>query len=179
MKTFFAVFSCGLWVRPWHEVVQRQAARGGLLEREDLLTRQGGWEHAADLGAMAGIEHEAPSGGFFERTTRYREEIARRLGLPPDLARVLPFVRLMARMLAFRGLDRVRVQGRDPYDSDLADLVMAATVGPYVDALATDRYVREVLQRVGFAKPAYSGRRQDVLRLARDLDGGWLGGGGG
>src|SRR5690606_35013153 len=74
IRTFFAVFSCGLWVRPWHEVVQRQATRGGLLEREDLMTRQGGWEHAADLGAMAGIEHEAPSGGFFERTTRYPEE---------------------------------------------------------------------------------------------------------
>jgi len=91
------------------------------------------------------------------------------------VARVLPFARLMSRMLAFRSLDRVRAQGRDPQDSDLADLVMAATVGPYVDGLATDRYVREMLQRVGFERPAYSGRRNDVLRLARDLDGGWLG----
>ncbi|MFO7546583.1 MAG: hypothetical protein R6W77_13910 [Trueperaceae bacterium] len=178
MKTFFAAFSWGLWLRPWQEVVRRQAARGGWLERDDLLSNEGSWELAANLGEMAGIEHEAPSGGFFERTLRYREEIALRLGMPPNTARVLPFVRLLARMLAFRGLDRVRVQGRDPQVSDLADLVMAATVGPYVDALATDRYVREVLQRVGFDKPAYSGRRLDVLRLARDLDGGWLAGGG-
>ncbi len=51
---------------------------------------------------------------------------------------------------------------------------MAATVGPYVDALATDRYLREVLQRVGFEPPVYSGRRQEVLRFARDLHAGWL-----
>lgn len=174
MQGWFAEVSNGAWVRPWQEVVERQARRGGLLERDDLLASRGSWDEAADLGPMVGLEQHAPGGGFFDRTLGYREEIARRLGIAAEAARVLPFARLLARILAFRGIDRTRVQGRDPRDSDLADLIMAATVGPYVDALATDRYLREVLQRVGFETPVYSGRRQEVLHFARDLQTGWL-----
>jgi hypothetical protein len=43
---------------------------------------------------------------------------------------------------------------------------MAATVAPYVDVLATDRYLAEMLRRVGHGGPVFSGRRPDVLRMA-------------
>lgn len=176
LRRLFAHYSEGFWVRPWPEVVARQrgaagAPRAAPRALEELIGRSGSWRRPADLSPLVGLDALAPPrGGFGLRARAYREELARRLALEPEAAGALPFVWLLARLLAFRSLDR----GREPRPSDLLDLVMAATVGPYVDVLATDRYLREALQRVGFRAPVYSGRRQEVLALAAALEAGTL-----
>ena len=178
LKGLYAEFSDGLWVRPWQEVVARQARRldarpegrgsGVRLDRRDLLHTRADWDTPADLRPLDDLLGEPLSGGFFDRCRRLRATLATRLGITPAQARALPFVRLLVRMVAFRSLDR----DRDPRPSDLTDLIMAATVGPYVDVLATDRYLRETLQRVGYRTPVFSGRRHEVLRLAAHVENG-------
>jgi hypothetical protein len=180
LQGLYAEFSDGLWVRPWQQVVARQARRldarsdgrgsGARLDRRDLLHARGGWETPADLRPLHDLLEEPLSGGLFDRCQRLRAALADRLGIPPSQARTLPFVRLLVRMVAFRSLDRAR----GPRPSDLIDLIMAATVGPYVDVLATDRYLRETLQRVGYRTPVFSGRRHEVLRLAALVERGAL-----
>ena len=184
--SFYARFSRGLWVRPWGEVVRRQAARqksGGGLHREDLLSSEGDWEAAAELGPLEDVLILELTGGFLERARSARQALYERLdlgltfnGLAFDTdegaIHTPPFVWLLSRMLAFRSLERERYTR----PSDLADLIMAATVGPYVDILATDRYLlREVMGRVGHRSApylggeVYSGRRHEVLALAARL----------
>ena len=173
LQGLFAEFGEGRWVRPWQEVAARQARRlqaEGRLDRRDLLARTGDWQRAADLGALADLLGVPLSGGFFDRCLALREALAGRIGVSHEIAMTLPFARLLVRSLAFRSLD----QDRDPRPSDLADLVMAATVGPYVDALATDRYLRETLQRTGYGAPVFSGRRHEVLDLAARVRSGEL-----
>ena len=175
-RSFYARFSRGLWVRPWAEVVRRQAARGGLA-RDDLLSSEGDWDTAAELSPLEDILDLGLAGGFQGRTRSARHALYERLNLGLDFstdegaARTPPFVWLLSRMLAFRSLERERYTR----PSDLTDFVMAATVGPYVDILATDRYMREVMGRVGHGSAsyrggeAYSGRRHEVLALAARL----------
>ena len=180
LKDLYAEFSDGLWVRPWQEVVARQARRldarsegrgsGAGLDRRDLLHTRADWETPADLRSLRDLLEEPLSGGFFDRCQRLRATLAAGLGITPAMARALPFVQLLVRMVAFRSLDR----DRDPRPSDLTDLIMAATVGPYVDVLATDRYLRETLQRVGYRTPVFSGRRHEVLRLSALVENGAL-----
>ena len=164
LKVLFREFSQGYWVRPWQEVVRRQLERGGLAP-EDLLERRGSWERAAELGPLEGIVALELDGGFLRRAWRAREELAARLGVAEARTNSLPFFWLLSRFLAFRSLDRERY----PRDSDLTDLVMAATIGPYADLLATDRYMRELMMRVGYRGGVFSGRRREVLRLAELL----------
>lgn len=156
----FAEFAGGWWVRHWQEVVRVQAARGGV-EREDLLTRSGSWEEAADLRPLLGLTELRPGEDFFSCAWAFQDELAARLELRRSLGSSLPFIRLLARLLAFRAVEPDRLAR----DSDLPDLVMAATIAPYADVLATDRYVSETLRRVGFGGAVYSGRAQDVRRL--------------
>ena len=175
-RSFYARFSRGLWVRPWAEVVQRQAARGALV-RDDLLSSEGDWEIAAELRPLEDILGLEFAGGFLERTRSARQALYERLELGLDFdkdegaARTPPFVWLLSRLLAFRSLEPERYTR----PSDLTDLIMAATVGPYVDILATDRYLREVMARVGHGSAfyrggeVYSGRRHEVLALAARL----------
>jgi hypothetical protein len=180
LKDLYAEFSDGLWVRPWQEVAARQVRRleacadgrgsGDRLDRRDLLYARADWETPADLRPLHDLLEEPLSGGFFDRCRRLREALAARLGITPAQARAAPFARLLVRMVAFRSLD----SDRGPRPSDLTDLVMAATVGPYVDALATDRYLRETLQRVGYRTPVFSGRHHEVLRLAALVESGAL-----
>lgn len=168
LQELFAEFADGRWVRPWQEVVARQARRlerGAGLDRRDLLQRGGDWQRAAELSPLHDLLDAPLEGGFFDRCQRLREDLAARLGVDHEKALTLPFARLLVRLVAFRSLDR----DRDPRPSDLTDLLMAATVGPYVDALATDRYLRETLQRVGFGAPVFSGRRREVLELTGRL----------
>ena len=161
-KTFYARFSQGLWVRPWQEVVRRQTARGGL-HLDDLLTPEGSWERPARLEPLEDILVLELSGSLLERSWGAKDELCERLEL--STGPTPPFVRWLSRLLAFRSLERER------YDrpSDLIDLIMAATLSPYVDVLATDRYMREVLERVGYRGEVYSGRRHEVLALAARL----------
>lgn len=173
LQALFAEAGDGRWVRPWQEVVarQREADRATPTARAgrplgELLADDGSWWRAAELSPLDGVEARFPAGGLVDRARAYRGELAARLGAEPERLRTVPFVRLLARLLAFRSLDR----GRAARPSDLADLVMAATVGPYVDVLATDRYLREMLQRVGFRAAVFSGRRHEVLALADVLD---------
>jgi len=175
LQRLFEETSRGLWVRPWQEVVARQAARGGLAaegspRRDELLGRAGDWQRPADLAPLDDLLDLPLSGGFFDRSRTLRRAVCERLGLGARAAPRLPFVQLLARLAAFRSLDAQRW----PRPSDLTDLVMAATVGPYVDVLATDRYLRETLRRVGYDRWAFSGRRGEVLRFAELLGGGAL-----
>jgi hypothetical protein len=173
LQGLFAEFSDDRWVRPWQEVVARQArrrARGEGLDRRDLLQRGGDWDKRAELEPLDDLLEVPLGGGFFDRCQQLREVLAARLGLGHDRAVTLPFVRVLVRTVAFRSLDR----DRDPRPSDLLDLIMAATVGPYVDVLATDRYLRETLQRIGFRPPVFSGRRAEVRRLTALLEAGEL-----
>ena len=164
LQDLFGRFSGGLWVRPFDQVVRAQARRGAL-DRADLLTRNGDWWTPATLDPLRDLLEAPLTGGFFDRCTQVRAHAAHAFGLGADDVRALPFFRLLGRMVAFRSLDRERLAR----PSDLTDLVMAATVAPYVDALATDRYVRELLVRVGYRGRVYSGRRPDVERFADDL----------
>ncbi len=167
-RRIFAEVSGGYWVRPWQEVVRRQAARGGL-DRADFLTREGGWDRPADLDPLWDLLDLELKGSFYQRTLAAAEAAARRLGLGPA-GLGLPFVRVLSRLVAFRSLaDRRRERL-----ADLVDLVMAATVRPYVDALATDRFLREALERTGYGQAVFSGRTREVrafadwLRMRRD-----------
>ncbi len=169
LQALFGELSDGRWVRPWQEVVARQARRGGL-DRRDLLTTRGDWSLAATTEPLQDLLEQPLQGGFFQRCQRLRELVGDRLGLEAEGVRALPFGQLLVRLTAFRSLDRER----DARPSDLVDLLMASTVGPYVDVLATDRYLRETLQRVGYRRPVFSGRRPEVLRFARALDQGAL-----
>jgi len=164
LKTLFGRLSHGAWVRPWQEVVRRQALRGAL-DRSDLLAASGDWQTPATLGPLGPLLDVPLEGTMFARRRTVRAWAALWLDVPPRDARGLPFFDLLARLVAFRSADEERA-GRP---SDLTDLLMAATVAPYVDALATDRYVAEVLGRVGHGGAVFSGRRPDVLRFARWL----------
>lgn len=164
LQVLFARFSRGWWVRPYQDVVRRQLRRRALASG-DLLTRHGDWAHPATLDPLSDLLQVRVDGDYLQRMVQVRQVVAARFEVSDALAGRTPFFRLLARLVAFRGLDDERV-GRP---SDLTDLVMAATVAPYVRALATDRYLRETLQRVGHGGPVFSGRRHDVVRFA-----GWV-----
>ncbi len=159
-RQLFAEVGGGFWVRPWQAVVRLQAERGGI-DRADLLTLEGGWDRPADLAPLWDLLDLELTGPFYARAAQAAAFVAERLGVPEGL----PFVRLLARLLAFRSMEARRKERL----ADLVDLVMAATVVPYVDALGTDRYLREALARVGVNKPVFSGRNPSVLDFARWL----------
>jgi len=159
-RSLFAEVSGGYWVRPWQEVVRRQAERGGLA-LADLLTRRGRWDRPADLAPLWDLLDWELEGSFFQRAAAAAEAVSRLLGLGPAGAG-LPFVRVLARLLAFRSLQTRRRERL----ADLVDLAMAATVRPYADALGTDRFLREALARLGYGQAVFSGRAAEVRRFA-------------
>lgn len=161
LKGLFAELAGGAWLRPWQEVARRQARRG-CVDVDDLLTDRGDWEAAATLDPLKDLLELPLTGSFLRRRLTVRDHAAMRFGLAPGAARSLPFFDLLARLVAFRSRDEERIDR----PSDLTDLLMAATVAPYVDALGTDRYVAEMLARVGYEGTVFSGRRPDVLRFA-------------
>jgi len=166
LPTFRRMFSRlgrGWWVRPWQDVVRRQAAAGAL-RRDDFLWRRGSWEEPADLAPLWGLLDLDLEGDFYARAAAARAWARARLGLAPA-AEAAPFFGLLGRLVAFRSLEPVR----EPRASDLVDVIMAATVVPYANALATDRYLREALTRVGAGVRVWSGREREVRALA-----GWL-----
>lgn len=162
-RRMFARVSGGWWVRPWADVVRRQVERGGL-DREDFLWRRGSWEEPADLAPLWGLLDLELEGDFYQRAAAARGWARRRLGLG-RAAEAAPFFDLLGRLVAFRSLERTREERA----SDLPDVVMAATVVPYADAIATDRYLREALVRVGAEVRVWSGRTGEVRALARWL----------
>jgi hypothetical protein len=163
LQEIFGEFSSGYWVRPYQEVVARQVRRGGL-NSQDLVHRGGSWSTPATLEPLGNLFQLPLQGTLLDRRSAVREALAQAFDVAPYQAR-LPFFDLLARLVAFRSMDDERLDR----PSDLTDLVMAATVAPYVDALATDRYLAEMLRRVGYDRPLFSGRRPGVLRFA-----GWL-----
>lgn len=169
LQELFGRFSCGYWLRPYQEVVRRQSRRtssGAAADaREDLLTRDGDWSLPASLSPLDDLLDAPLSGPFVRRREQVRSLAADRFGIDADEARRLPFFGLLGRLVAFRSLDVDRLA----QPSDLTDLVMAATVAPYVDVLATDRYLRELLVRIGHRGCVFSGRRHEVRLLARTL----------
>jgi hypothetical protein len=160
LQEIFAEFSGGHWLRPYQDVVRRQVERGDL-DRDDLLHRGGSWSTSATLEPLKDLLDLPLEGTLLARRSAVREALADAFAVTPPQAR-LPFFDLLARLVAFRSLDDERLER----PSDLTDLVMAATVAPYVDALGTDRYLAEMLRRVGYDRPLFSGRRPDVLRFA-------------
>ncbi len=166
LPTFRAIFSRlsgGYWVRPWQEVVRRQAKRGGVA-LEDFLTDRGDWDRPADLWPLWDLLDLELSGSFYRRAELVAGFVSDRLGLG-ERGASLPFVRILSRLLAFRSMERTRHERL----SDLVDVLMAATVWPYADILATDRYLKEALRRVGYGAGVFSGRSRDVLELAERL----------
>jgi hypothetical protein len=161
LRTLFEELSCGWWIRPWQEVVRRQLVRGAV-DLDDLLTRTGDWGTPATLAPVEDLLDLAPTGPAYRRRQRLRTVLAGRLEVPVEDAAAAPSIDLLTRLVVFRASDEERADR----PSDLTDLVMAATVAPYVDALATDRYLAEMLRRVGHGGAVFSGRRPDVLRLA-------------
>lgn len=163
-QSFFPTLQRGYWVRPWQEILQRQRI-SRVVQREDFLTTEGSWDQAADLQPLAWIDDYPLEGHLNKRIRQARTALCERLDLPPEDG-TLPFLDILARIMAFRSLNHER----DPRSSDLADMLIAATTTPYVDILATDRFVRETLDRTGCGQHVYSGRYPDVYRLLRDLD---------
>lgn len=161
LQELFGELSGGYWVRPYQEVVMLQARREAL-DRRDLLTRAGAWDRQARLEPLQDLLEVRASRDGAQGRLELIDRMADRFEMRPERARRLPFFRLLARLVAFRALD----DARRPHASDLTDLVMAATIAPYADALATDRYLREILVRVGHRGPVFSGRRSDVLAFA-------------
>lgn len=164
LQRVFDQLSQGYWVRPWQEVLKRQLASGGRVLREDFLSRKGDWQTPADLERLKGITEVGLEGDFLQRTWKMQGILVEWLGLPERGER-LPLVQVLARLLAFRSGEAYRQHAH----SDLNDLVMTATVRPYVDILATDRYFMEALKRVGYGGGVYGGRKREVLRLVDDL----------
>ncbi len=162
-KAIFSRLSGGYWVRPWQDVVRRQAERGGVV-LEDFLTDRGDWDRPADLWPLWDLLDLELSGSFYRRAELVAGFVSDRLGLG-ERGASLPFVRILSRLLAFRSMERTRHERL----SDLVDVLMAATVWPYVDILATDRYLKEALRRVGYGAGVFSGRSRDVLELAERL----------
>ncbi|MCB9637313.1 MAG: hypothetical protein H6728_10755 [Myxococcales bacterium] len=162
-QEFFPKLQRGLWVRPWQDILALQVQHSSA-RREDFLTSEGSWEHCADLDELAWIEHFALEGHLNKRVKQARNAICEDRKIDPNGPK-LPFVETMARLMAFRSMNNQR----DPRGSDFADMVIAATTQPYVDILATDRFVREALDRTGLGKGVYSGRYPDVYRLLQDL----------
>ena len=161
LRTLFEELSGGWWIRPWQEVLRRQLARGAV-DRDDLLTRTGDWGTPATLAPVEDLLDLAPGGPAYARRRRLATVLAGRFDVPVEELVAAPTIDLLTRLVVFRASDEERVDR----PSDLTDLVMAATVAPYVDALATDRYLAEMLRRVGHRAPVFSGRRPDVLRFA-------------
>jgi len=166
LRTLFEELSGGWWTRAWQEVLRRQVARGAV-DVADLLTRSGDWGTPATLAPVEDLLELAPTGSGVRHRQRLRTVLADRLSVPVEDAATSPSIDLLTRLVVFRASDAERADR----PSDLTDLVMAATVAPYVDALATDRYLAEMLRRVGHADPVFSGRRPDVLRFAAWLQG--------
>ncbi|HWG85701.1 MAG TPA: hypothetical protein VNT60_09495 [Deinococcales bacterium] len=164
LQELFAGLSGGQWVRPWREVLDRQAARWPAMDGADFLTRDGNWDDPADLGPAASLATREFSGAYEERVWQATAAVLECLDLPRSSER-LPFVQVLAPLLALRSLERYR----RPMQSDVADLLMAATVRPYADVLATDRYVRESLARTGWGGKAWGGRDWEVADLTRHL----------
>lgn len=163
-QSFFPQLQRGLWVRHWQEILQRQQQSRGV-HREDFFTTNGSWDDPANLQPLAWIEEYPLEGHLNKRIRQARTALCERLDLPPEDA-TLPFVDVLARLMAFRSLNNER----DPRPSDLADMLIAATTKPYVDILATDRFVREALDRTGLGQGVYSGRYPDLHRLLHDLE---------
>jgi hypothetical protein len=160
---FFPKLQRGYWVRPWEAILSAQRERRGLV-REDFLTQDGSWEEAASLDALAWIVDLPLEGKLAQRIKAAQLAIVERLDLAPEDTE-LPFVLTLAQLLAFRSLNTQR----QPRSSDLADLLIAASIRPYVDIFATDRFVREAFDRLGQGQGVYSGRHPDVQRLREDL----------
>ncbi|TBH21448.1 hypothetical protein [Thermus thermamylovorans] len=152
LQEVFAALSGGLWVRPWQEVAWRQA-RG--LFREDLLWTGGSWEVPADLSPFLGLPEALRGLPYREALEAALKEVKGRTGLGE-----VPFVRLLARLLALMATD----PHRKPRPSDLLDAVMAATLYPYADLLLTDRYLRNLLP-----ERSVGGRQKEVEALVDRL----------
>lgn len=161
LRTLFEELSGGWWTRAWQDVLRRQVARGAV-DRDDLLTRTGDWGTPATLEPLEDLLDLAQTGPAVRRRQHLRAVLADRLSFRVQDTAAAPSVDLLTRLVDFRASDAERADR----PSDLTDLLMAATVAPYVDVLATDRYLAEMLRRVGHDGPAFSGRRQDVLRFA-------------
>ncbi len=153
LKAVFQELGQGYWVRPWLEVAHLQAKGWGL---EALLWRGGDWTTPADLSPLEGLLEGLRGLPPKEAREEALREVLRRTGLPP-----VPLLRLLAELLARVATDPTR----RPRPSDPLDLVMAATVYPYVDLLLTDRYVRNLLP-----EKSYGGRQKEVETLVKALE---------
>jgi len=155
----FEELSQGYWVRPWQEILDIQK-KSPECHIQDLLSQQGSWEHPAELSLLTSITSWHLEGSIFKRTRAAKASLCELLEVSEDDGD-LPFLETLSRLLAFRSLN----QARQPHDSDLADLVIAATIRPYFSWIGTDRFVRECLDRLGLGEGVFSARRREVERF--------------
>lgn len=167
-EEFFAQISHGAWVRPWQELLSLQVEHRRVA-REDFLTDSWDWTQPATSEPLDTIVHLPLEGSFAQRTEHAQDLLLDLLSAwvaPCEDGFVPAFVEVLAELLAFRSLNEVR----QPQDSDLIDLLMAASVRPYVSILATDRFMREGLEQIGRGEGVFSGRRHEVNALEHTLD---------
>jgi hypothetical protein len=165
-KDIFSRLSHGKWVRPWQDILANQRVHQSI-KTEDFLcdAEPHFWDQPASLSPLEDIVTLPLEGSITNRVKQSLSATSSRLGIPTEEAEALPFFQTLSALLGFRSLNTER----RPHDSDLADLLIAATVLPYVDVFATDRFVREALDRMGLGEGVYSARKPDVEKLTTSL----------
>lgn len=157
--------SHGYSVRPWQEILQHQRTHQ-TLDLSDILTQEPQWEKPVDVEQLAPLL-EVPLEGHLNRRIRtMQQEVRRVLGML-DEETMPPFADLLARLVAFRS----RNGERQLLPSDFIDIVMAASLAPYPLHLATDSFVRESLDRLGWGENVYSGKKAGVQELCHIIQG--------
>lgn len=171
---FFEDLRKGFFVRPWEDILQAQIDRltadpsACAVVREDFLIPRSSWEgvRPAALEPFSFLLSLHLDGPFPSRLRQAGYALAMAFSIRLSDPMLLPFVRVLSHLLTWRSLN----PERSPSSSDLADLVIAATVLPYVDIFATDRFVREAIVRKNLHPATFSGRVSDALRLLDTLD---------
>lgn len=164
-QEIFGQLSKGYWVYHWQEVLAHQLQHERL-SPEDLIYQKEDpslWEQEADLSPLEDMVDLPLEGSLNARTRQAQGWLRGKLDITAQ--QTPPFLDTLSRCLAFRSLNTER----QPHDSDLADLVITATVHPYVTLFGTDRFVREALDRMGMGEGVYSGRTPDLRKLIARL----------
>lgn len=165
-KEVFEELSKGYCIRPWKDILTIQLREQTLYPEQCLMRIHSDfWNQPAELSIFQPIVSIPFEGSIQARIRVATQHITELLELPNTTSSSVPFITTLAKLLAFRSLNAER----KPHDSDLADLIIAATVHPYASIFATDRFVREMLHRMGIGQGAYSGRRHEVLELIQEV----------
>lgn len=169
LKSFQSLFedlSLGYWHRSWRELLQQQIDEKECCA-ENFLTQEGSWEQLADIQIFKDATSWELVGSLKQRMENAKQQLlgCLQVEFSGDGLGDTAFIEVLSKLLAFRTLN----PARQALPSDLLDMVMAATVRPYVEFIATDRFVCEALDRLKLGEGVFSGRKTDVKRLSATL----------